>query len=166
MPPVYRWLALSACSLGLLACSDFQERLGGYPTTDTVLHLDSASSNQIADALNQLSRIAVLGDDWEFLDPQDPCTMQVIDQRASHNLVLNLRGARFALHRDAGSGDYYATLQHGDTLVRGPDQQPLRLFETSSYQHVFFAEGYLQALAQKCALSLAAAAPANAAQKP
>ncbi|WP_260675144.1 hypothetical protein [Comamonas aquatica] len=61
MSPVYRWLALSACGLGLLACSDFQERLGGYPTTDTVLHLDSASSNQIADALNQLSRIAVLG---------------------------------------------------------------------------------------------------------
>jgi len=31
---------------------------------------------------------------------------------------------------------------------------------------VFFAEGYLQALAQKCALSLAAAAPADSAQKP
>nr|WP_174862544.1 hypothetical protein [Comamonas jiangduensis] len=59
--------------------------MSGYPTQDTALNVETASSNEIADALSQLSRIAVLGDDWEFLTPRPmhrPCHRQ--KRRAKH----------------------------------------------------------------------------------
>nr|WP_174862543.1 hypothetical protein [Comamonas jiangduensis] len=49
-------------------------------------------------------------------------------------------------------------MKHGATTVLGPDHAPLRLFETDTYHDVFFAEGYLQALVNKCQQSLARAA--------
>lgn len=150
-----RFICLIALSSSLLACSDFHERLSGYPTQDTVIHLEQASSNEIADALNQLARIAVIGDDWEFVDPSDMCTVQVIDQSANDDLALDLKGAQFELQRDARQQSYYAIMKHGDVPVLGTDKQPLRLFEADSYHDVFFAEGYLQALAKKCQKSLA-----------
>lgn len=151
-----RIICLTALCASLLACGDFRERLSGYPTQDTVVHLDRASSNEIADALSQMAHIAVLGDDWEFMDPQDLCTVHVIDASAAQPLALDLRDAQFTLRRDAMHQRYYATMQHGDTPVLGQDQQPLRLFEGHTYHDVFFAEGYLQALARKCRHSVRA----------
>lgn len=150
MRPVIRLLCLTALSWSLCACSELQERFSGYPKEDTVLNLETASSNEIADALSQLSRIAVVGDDWEFLDPHDMCTVHVIDNAANQSLPLQLQGAQFALHRDAISHKYYAVIQHGQQTVLNHQQQPLRLFEANSYHDVFFAEGYLQELAKKC----------------
>lgn len=155
---VIRLTLLLPLAVGLAACSDFQARMSGYPTQDTALNVETASSNEIADALSQLSRIAVLGDDWEFFDPQDPCTVHVIDKSAGQNIALQLIGAEFDLKRDAHTKNYYATMKHGATTVLGPDQAPLRLFETDTYHDVFFAEGYLQALVNKCQQSLARAA--------
>lgn len=150
MRPLIRLFCLTALCSSLSACSDLQERLGGYPKEDTVLNLETASSNEIADALSQLSRIAVVGDDWEFLDPHDMCTVHVIDNAAKQILPLRLQGAQFALHRDAVSHKYYAVIQHSGQTVLDHKQQPLRLFEADSYHDVFFAEGYLQELAKKC----------------
>lgn len=149
-----RFICLIALSYSLVACGDFQERFSGYPTQDTVIHLDTATSNEIADALSQMRHIAVIGDDWEFLDPNDPCSVHVIDPKADHDLALDLKGAQFALRRDADHQRYYATMQHGEVPVLGRDQQPLRLFEAEAYHDVFFAEGYLQALAKRCQKSL------------
>lgn len=147
-----------------MACSDFQDRFKGYPKEDTVINLESATSNEIADALSRLAHIAVVGDDWEFLDPDDLCTVHVIDQAANQQWPLQLRGAQFALHRDSRTQNYYAIMKHGKTPALGPAGQPLRLFETASYHDVFFAEGYLQALAEKCefpkSLNAAASSPA------
>lgn len=139
----------------MLACSDFHERFSGYPTQDTVIQLDRASSNEIADALSQMAHIAVLGDDWEFVDPHDLCTVHVIDKTATHNIALDLKHAQFALLRDADKTSYYAILKYGDAPVLDADHKPLRLFEAEAYHDVFFAEGYLQALASKCEKSLA-----------
>ena len=150
---VIRVVYLAALSVSLMACNDFQDRLSGYPKEDTVINVESATSHEIADALSQLSHVAVAGDDWEFLDPNDLCTVHVVDQGAKQAWPLQLLGARFALHRDSRTQDYYAIMKHGDVPALGPDGQPLRLFETHSYHHVFFAEGYLQALAHKCAHS-------------
>lgn len=150
---VIRFVYLATVSWSLLACSDFQERLNGYPKADTVIHVESATPNEIADALSRLARITVAGDDWEFLNPDDLCTVHVVDQAAQKEWPLNLQGAQFALHRDPHTQNYYAIMKHGDEPALGADGQPLRLFETHSYHDVFFAEGYLQALAQKCAHS-------------
>lgn len=152
--PVNRFICLIALSSSLLACSDFHERFSGYPTQDTVVHLEKASSNEIADALSQLARIAVIGDDWEFVDPNDICTVHVIDKNADHNLALDLKDAQFALLRDADNQRYYAIMKHGDVPVLDAEHNPLRLFEADTYHDVFFAEGYLQALARKCQKSL------------
>lgn len=149
-----RFISLIALSSSLLGCGDFHERFSGYPTQDTVLHLDSATSNEIADALSQLARIAVIGDDWEFFDPDDMCTVHVIDKTADRNLALDLKGAQFALLRDPTHQRYFAIMKHGDVPVLDTDQEPLRLFEADAYHDVFFAEGYLQALANKCHKSL------------
>lgn len=157
--PVTRFFCLIALSSSLLACGDFHERFNGYPTQDTVVHLDKASSNEIADALSQLAHIAVIGDDWEFVDPHDRCTVHVIDKGAAHNLALDLKDAQFALLRDANHQRYYAIMKHGDVPVLGADRKPLRLFEADTYHDVFFAEGYLQALAKKCQKSLAPDSP-------
>ena len=138
-----RFIFLLTLAAGLVGCGDFQARMSGYPTQDTALNLETASSNDIADALSQLSRIAVIGDDWEFFDPQDACTVHVIDKSAQANIPLNLIGAEFDLQRDAHTKNYFATMKHGTSTVLGPDQAPLRLFETSAYHDVFFAEGYL-----------------------
>lgn len=154
-----RFICLIALSASLLACGDFHERFAGYPTQDTVIHLDTASSNEIADALSQLAHIAVIGDDWEFLDAHDMCTVHVIDQSASHNMALDLKGAQFSLLRDASHQRYYAIMKHGDAPLLGADSQPLRLFEADTYHDVFFAEGYLQALAKRCQKSSMAAGP-------
>lgn len=145
---------LTALCASLLACSDFQERLEGYPKNDTVINLETATSNEIADALSQLSRIAVVGDDWEFFDANDMCTVHVIDKSAGQSIPLNLNGAKFALHRDVGKLKYYAIMKHGEQPVLDAHQAPLRLFETDTYHDVFFAEGYLQALAKKCQKSI------------
>ena len=140
---------LSSCLLWA-GCGDFQDRLQGYPKQDTVINLDSASPNQIANALSQMTRITAVGDDWEFLDPADTCTVHVLSKNSKDRVQLDLRNAQFALHRDPHSQRYYATMQHGSTLVQDAQQQPLRLVEAGTYHDVFFAEGYLQALAQKC----------------
>ena len=144
-----------ALCIGLGACSEFRDRMDGYPTEDQVLDLHTASSNDIADALNQIADLALLGDDWEFEDPHDACTVRVVAADAAQEHTLNLRGARFAITRDHADAPYYATLHHGDHPVRDAQGQPLRLFETSSYPTVFFAEGYLRALAQRCEASAA-----------
>lgn len=157
--PVTRFICLIALSSSLLACGDFHERFSGYPTQDTVIHLDTASSNEIADALSQLAHIAVIGDDWEFVDPNDMCTVHVIDHSAQHDLPLDLKNAKFALLRDASHQRYYAIMKHGDEAVLDKDGLPLRLFEADTYHDVFFAEGYLQALAKRCEKSLAQAIP-------
>ncbi|MGN1056704.1 MAG: hypothetical protein ACI4QS_08350 [Comamonas sp.] len=151
MRSVYvRWSAglLLGCLSG---CGDFVERLGGYPKEDTVINLETATPNQIADALIQLASISTLGDDWEFVDPDDPCTVQILSQSDENNYTLDLRGARFRLQRDASSQRYYATMRHGDREILDTHQRPLRLFEAETYHAVFFAEGYLQALARQCA---------------
>ena len=139
-----------ALAFSLAGCGDFHERMGGYPKADTTINLDTASPNEIADALSQLARIAVIGDDWEFTNPDDPCTVEVIDQSADRNYQLHLQGATFDLQRDANSNNYYAIMKHGDVVFAAHDGQALRLFETDSYHDVFFAEGYLLALAKKC----------------
>ncbi|MBQ0131358.1 MAG: hypothetical protein KBT18_04050 [Comamonas sp.] len=153
MCQVIRVVYLAAVSSCLMACSDFQDRFNGYPKEDTVINVESATSNEIADALSHLSRITVAGDDWEFLDPDDLCTVHVIDQAAKQTWPLKLLGARFAVHRDSHTHHYYAIMKHGDVPALGADGQPLRLFEADTYHNVFFAEGYLQALAHKCAQS-------------
>lgn len=140
-------LGLCAC---LSACNELHERLGGYPTRDTAINLETATPNQIADALSQMARISTVGDDWEFLDPADMCTVHVIDKSGKHSRPFNLRNAEFALHRDQQSQRYYATMQHGDTVVTDNERHPLRLFEGTAYHDVFFAEGYLRALADRC----------------
>ena len=131
-------------------CGDFQDRLQGYPKQDTVINLEIASPHQIADALSQMTRVAVAGDDWQFPDPADTCTVHVRSKDSKDQLQLDLRNAQFALHRDPHSQRYYATMQNGSHTVQNALQQPLRLAEASTYHDVFFAEGYLQALAQKC----------------
>lgn len=134
----------------LVACGDVHERMQGYPSQDTVLNLDTATPNQIADALSQLARISTVGDDWEFLDPEDTCTVHVIDKAAATQRPLDLRGARFSIHRDRQKQRYYTTMKNGNVVVQDAQQQPLRLFQGETYHDVFFAEGYLQALAQNC----------------
>ena len=158
---VIRSTLLITLAASLLGCGDFQTRMDGYPTQDTALNLETASPNDIADALSQLSRIAVLGDDWEFFDPQDACTVHVIDKSAQADIPLQLKGAEFELQRDAQTKNYYATMKHGSTTVLGPDRTPLRLFETDTYHDVFFAEGYLQALVKKCPQSLTTTTPSK-----
>lgn len=134
----------------LIACGDVHERMQGYPSKDTVLNLDTATPNQIADALSQLARISTVGDDWEFLDPEDTCTVHVIDKAANSQHPLDLRGASFSIHRDMQKQHYYTTMKNGDVVVQDAQHQPLRLFQGETYHDVFFAEGYLLALAQKC----------------
>lgn len=153
---VIRYLPLIVLVCTLAGCGDFLTRLNGYPETDTTINVETATPNEIADALSQLARIAVIGDDWEFLDPNDACTVHVIDKSADESYPLHLQGAAFTLQHDTASQDYYALMQHGDKLVYGQDQTPLRLFETDSYHDVFFAEGYLLALVKKCHQSLGA----------
>lgn len=149
-----RLICLVALSASLLACSDFHKNFPGYPTQDTVINLETATSNEIADALSQLSHIAVIGDDWEFFDPDDACTVHVIDQSKAHTATIHLQGAQFAMRRDAVTKSYYATMQHAGVPVLNADQAPMRLFETDAYHDVFFAEGYLLALTRNCHQSL------------
>jgi len=160
---VIGYVGVVGVSLCLSACGDFHERFQGYPSQDTVLNLDTATPNQIADALSQLARISTVGDDWEFLNPEDNCTVHVIDKAADSQRQLDLRGASFAIHRDMQTQQYYTTMKHGDDLVQDPQQRPLRLFEGDTYHDVFFAEGYLLALAQRCEKSRALHAQGNAA---
>ena len=148
-------VGLVSCCVMLSACGDIQDRLQGYPSQDTVLNLDTATPNQIADALSQLARISTVGDDWEFLNPQDNCTVHVFDHKAKSQRPLDLRGASFAIHRDSQTQQYYTTMKHGDLDVLDPQNQPLRLFAGDTYHDVFFAEGYLLALAQRCEKSRA-----------
>lgn len=143
------WVVLGAF-LTLSGCGEVQERLQGYPKQDTVLQLETATPNQIADALSQMKRIQAIGDDWELLDPADLCTVHVLSKSGKDPLALDLRNAEFSLHRDPHSHRYYATMKHGDQVMRDAQQQPLRLVEAENYHDVFFAEGYLLALTQKC----------------
>ena len=137
-------------SLLVSACGDIHDRMQGYPSQDTVLNLDTATPNQIADALSQLARISTVGDDWEFLDPNDTCTVHVIDKASDSKHPLDLRGARFSIHRDMQTHQYFTTMKNGELVVLDAEQKPLRLFQGDTYHDVFFAEGYLLALAQKC----------------
>lgn len=146
---VLRGFGIIGMSLALTACGEIRERMQGYPSEDTVLNLDTATSNQIADALSQMSRISTVGDDWEFLNPEDPCTVHVLDKNAQSQRALNLLGASFSIHRDMQTQRYYTTMRHG-VQEEQDGQQALRLFEGDTYHDVFFAEGYLQALTQKC----------------
>lgn len=139
----------------LTACSDFRERLtDGYPTNDVVIDKDTATPNQLADALNQIARLSLLGDDWEFEDASDRCTVTVLEGDTLLERRLSLKQARFEIQRDKGSGKYYAILRNRDQVQLDHDATPLRLFETDSYHGLSIAEGYLMALAQKCAASL------------
>ena len=147
---VVRWVGVIGVCWALAACGEVFERMQGYPSEDTVLNLETATPNQIADALSQLARISTVGDDWEFLDPEDTCTVHIIDKAANSQRPLDLRSARFSIHRDKQSQHYYTTMTHGDDVVLDAQSQPLRLFEGATYHDVFFAEGYLLALAQKC----------------
>lgn len=147
---VTRFICLIALCSSLLACGEFHERLDGYPTQDTVIHLDTATPNEIADALSQLAHLSVLGEDWEFVNPHDMCTVHVIGPSGSDELALQLKGAQFDLRRDAHHQRYYAIMLHDGVPVLDANHQPLRLFEADTYHDVFFAEGYLQALAKQC----------------
>jgi len=144
------WSALALATL--TACSDFRERLtDGYPTQDTVIDKDTATPNQLADALNQIARLSLIGDDWEFEDERDHCRVSVKEGDTRHERQLNLRDADFAIQRDKASGKYYAVLRNREQVHLDHDGTPLRLFETDSYHGLSIAEGYLMALAQKCA---------------
>lgn len=144
------WGALALATL--TACSDLRERMSdGYPTQDTVIDRETATPNQLADALNQIARLSLIGDDWEFEDEHDRCTVSVKEGDTRHERRLSLRDASFAIQRDKSSGKYYAVLRNREQVHLDHDGTALRLFETDSYQGVFIAEGYLMALAQKCA---------------
>lgn len=139
----------------LTGCSDFRERLtDGYPTADTVIDPATATPNQLADALNQIARLSLIGDDWEFEDASDRCTVTVMEGDTRLERRLSLRNASFAIQRDKESGKYYATLKNNGQVRLDHDGSPLRLFETDSYHGLSIAESYLMALAQKCLASL------------
>lgn len=164
MPPPSAWhffmtktflpcavLALST----LAACSDFRERVvSGYPTADVVIDTRTASPNQLADALNQIAKLSLIGDDWEFENEKDRCTITVVEGDTRHARTLSLKEAAFAIRRDKDSGKYYATLKNSGQVRLDHDGSALRLFETDSYHGLSIAESYLMALAQKCAASL------------
>lgn len=144
-------LALAA----LIACSDFRERLAdGYPTEDVVIDTDAATPNQLADALHQIARLSLIGDDWEFEDQRDHCTVTVKEGDTRTERRLSLGDASFAIQRDKASGKYYAVLGNRGRLHLDHDGTALRLFETDSYHGLSIAESYLMALAQKCTASL------------
>lgn len=144
------WSALALATLA--ACSDFRERLtDGYPTKDVVIDKDTATPNQLADALNQIARLSLIGDDWEFKDERDHCSVTVIEGDTRSKRRLSLKDATFAIERDKASGKYYAVLSNRGRVHLEHDGTALRLFETDSYHGLSIAEGYLMALAQKCA---------------
>ncbi len=146
----------AAALAALSACSEFRERLTeGYPTEDVVIDKDRASPNQLADALNQIARLSLIGDDWEFEDERDRCTVTVIEGDTRHARRLSLKDASFEIRRDRDSGKYYAVLKNREQVRLDHDAMPLRLFETDSYHGLSIAESYLMALAQKCTASLA-----------
>lgn len=147
------WGALALATL--TACSDFRERVSeGYPTSDTVIDTATATPNQLADALNQIARLSLIGDDWEFEDESNRCTVTVMEGDTRLERRLSLRNASFAIQRDKASGKYYATLKNNGQVRLDHDGTPLRLFETDSYHGLSIAESYLMALAQKCTASL------------
>jgi len=147
------WSALALTTL--TACSDFRERVSdGYPTKDVVIDKDRATPNQLADALNQIARLSLLGDDWEFEDESNRCSVTVLEGDTRLERRLSLKNATFEIQRDKASGKYYAVLRNRDQLRLDHDGTALRLFETDSYHGLSIAEGYLMALAQKCAASL------------
>lgn len=147
------WGALALATL--TACSDFRERVSeGYPTADTVIDTATATPNQLADALNQIARLSLIGDDWEFEDESNRCTVTVMEGDTRLERRLSLKSASFAIQRDKDSGKYYATLKNDGQVRLDHDGSPLRLFETDSYHGLSIAESYLMALAQKCAASL------------
>lgn len=148
-------LALST----LTACSDFRERVvSGYPTDDVVIDTRTASPNQLADALNQIAKLSLIGDDWEFENEKDRCTITVVEGDTRQSRLLGLKDATFAIRRDKDSGKYYATLKNNGQVRLDHDGSALRLFETDSYHGLSIAESYLMALAHKCTASLPAAA--------
>lgn len=145
----------AAALAALSACSEFRERLTeGYPTADVVIDTATATPNQLADALNQIARLSLLGDDWEFEDESNRCTVTVMEGDTRLERRLSLRQATFEIRRDKASGKYYAVLKNNDQLRLDRDGTPLRLFETDSYHGLSIAESYLTALAQKCTSSL------------
>lgn len=144
-------LALST----LTACSELRERLvDGYPTEDAVIDIQSASPNRLADGLNQIAKLSLIGDDWEFENENDRCTITVVEGDTRHARTLSLKEASFAIRRDKAGGKYYATLQNRDRMHLDHDGSALRLFETDSFHGLSIAESYLMALAQKCTASL------------
>lgn len=148
-------LALST----LTACSEFRERLvDGYPTEDVVIDTRTASPNELADALNQIAKLSLIGDDWEFENEKDRCTITVVEGDTRHARTLSLKEATFTIRRDKDSGKYYATLKNSGQVRLEHDGSALRLFETDSYHGLSIAESYLMALAHKCTASLAPAA--------
>lgn len=148
-------LALST----LTACSDFRERVvSGYPTDDVVIDTRTASPNQLADALNQIAKLSLIGDDWEFENEKDRCTITVVEGDTRQSRTLSLKDATFTIRRDKDSGKYYATLKNSGQVRLERDGSALRLFETDSYHGLSIAESYLMALAHKCTASLAPAA--------
>ena len=159
-----RFFYLLAISASLLACSDFRERWSGYPTQDTVINLETSSPSMLAQALSQLTHMALLGERWEFTDPHDACTVHVINSHNHTRTALDLQGAHFSLQRDAATQQYFAVMQPAPSAQPNTDDHsvfdhgsatpPLRLFKAETYHDVFFAEGYLQALARKCQQSL------------
>ena len=147
------WGALALTTL--TACSDFRERVSdGYPTNDVVIDKDSATPNQLADALNQIARLSLIGDDWEFEDESNRCSVTVMEGDTRLERRMSLKNASFEIKRDKASGKYYAILSNRDKVRLDHDGTPLRLFETDSYHGLSIAESYLMALAQKCAASL------------
>lgn len=142
-----------AC-FSITGCSDFRDRLDGYPTEDISINMETASSNELADELNRISRMSVIGDDWELEDEADKCTITVIEGDTDKKRIFSLRDAVFDIHTDQASDKHYATIKNRDDQVLDDHGHALRLFETNSYQSLYIAEGYLIALAQKCANSL------------
>jgi hypothetical protein len=144
---------LASCTL--TACSEFRERLvDGYPTEDVVIDKDKATPNELADALNQIAKLSLIGDDWEFENEDDRCTITVVEGDTRNARTLSLKDATFSIRRDKHSGKYYATISNRDRVRLDHDGSALRLFETDSYHGLSIAESYLMALAQKCTASL------------
>lgn len=135
----------------LTACSDLRERLSkGYPRQDVAIDQETATPNQLADALNQIARLSLLGDDWEFEDEHDRCTMTVIEGDTDNERRLSLQEAQFAIRRDLATGKYYAVLSHRGQAQLDHDGTALRLFETDAYHGLSIAQSYLMALAGRC----------------
>lgn len=141
---------LACGSFTMTACSDFRERLHGYPKEDIVVDKEKASSNELADALNRISRMSVIGDDWEFEDENDKCNLTVVEGDTERVRNISLLNSEFEIKMDKGDGKYFAIIKNNKNPVLDNEGNELRLLDTDSYHSLSIAEGYLIALAEKC----------------